>query len=366
MGASVFLGYQSALEYLCRERYFEASPLGSLGFHLGDCPVAPPARTSRVRSLGGSCPSDDDIRSLLDGPLRGLSTPVHVLVSNPVARSRSRLKVPHAWCIPPIGGSFVKLADGLYASSPELCLVQLARLLTPVELARLAFELCGTYALSPCPDDGFRACSPATATEHVLAFAHRARAAGVRGASALIAALSHVVDGAASPMETVVTLLLCLPYRDGGYHLPLPVLNQQPRATGGGQSVANGTTHRCDLLWPDAGVTLEYEGEAWHVGTRQATKDAVRNNVMASKRHLVFSVTKEQLYDVAQFDFVARQIAHALRKRLYVDDCPYNWFLRRSDLRSTPLPSSGNPLCDERIARSGAWVRRDSHAKHAR
>ncbi len=366
MGTSVFLGHQSALEYLCRERYFEASPLGSLGFHLGDCPGAPSARTSRVRSLGGSCPSDDDIRSLLDGPLRGLSTPVHVLVSNPVARSRSRLKVPHAWCIPPIGGSFVKLADGLYASSPELCLVQLARLLTPVELARLAFELCGTYALSPCPDDGFRACSPVTATEHVLAFAHRARAAGVRGASALIAALSHVVDGAASPMETVVTLLLCLPYRYGGYHLPLPVLNQQPRATGGGQSVANGATHRCDLLWPDAGVTLEYEGEVWHAGARQATKDAARNNVMASKRHLVFSVTKEQLYDVAQFDFVARQIAHALRKRLYADDCPYNWFLRRSDLRSTLLPSPGNPLCDERIARSGAWVRKDSHAKHAR
>ena len=167
-------------------------------------------------------------------------------------------------------------------------------------------------------------------------------------------------------METVVTLLLCLPYRDGGYHLPLPVLNQQPRATGGGQSVANSTSHHCDLLWPDAGVTLEYEGEAWHAGTRQATKDAVRNNVMASKRHLVFSVTKEQLYDVAQFDFVARQIAHALRKRLYVDDFPYNWFLRRSDLRSTLLPSPGNPLCDERIARSGAWVRKNSHAKHTR
>lgn len=98
MGTSVFLGHQSALEYLCRERYFEASPLGNLGFHLGDCPVAPSARTSRVRSLGGSCPSDDDIRSLLDGPLRGLSTPVHVLVPtrSPAAEAASRFPMPGA------------------------------------------------------------------------------------------------------------------------------------------------------------------------------------------------------------------------------------------------------------------------------
>lgn len=354
MGASVFLGYQSALEYLCRERYFEASPLG--GFHLGSRPVTPAVRTARVRALGGSCPGDDDIRSLLDGPLRGLSTPVHVLVPNSSVYSRSKIKIPHVWSNAPINGSFVKITTDLSTCSAELCLVQFARLFSPIELARLSYELCGTYALAPDRNDGFRSCEPSTQVELARSFARRAKAAGIRGATALLAALDHVVDGAASPMESAITLLLCLPYRYGGYHLPLPALNQTPRNTGGKKSIADAVTHRCDLLWPDAGVSFEYESDDWHKGILSAVKDTTRNNTMAAKRHLVFAATKELLYDEHKFGLIARQIACALGKRLHMDDCRYNWRMRRFLLRQKLLPGKNNPHCDERAGRNGAWV----------
>ena len=273
---NVILGYQSALEYLCRKRYFGASFVANR-FHLEDDADVPRERTCRIRSLRSVCPSDNHVGLLLDSRLRGISAPLHVLVPNASDCSRSRLKIAHVWSSPPLRGSFAKIAPGLLTCSAELCLVQFARLFPPVELARLACELCGAYALAPERENGFCTCAPATSIEFVRAFARRARENGTRGAEALLTALDFAVDGAASPMESAIALLLCLPYRYGGYHLPLPTLNERPVKTGGRRSIADATTHRCDLLWPDANVALEYEATTGTKdrkvpsGTRHAT-----------------------------------------------------------------------------------------------
>lgn len=229
MGTSVFLGYQSSLEFLCRERYFEASPLGSSDFFLGQPPDPPGRRTARVSALPTSVPTSDQIDGLLDGPLRGMSQPLHFLVANRSACHVTSRKVAHFWSTTPIRGSFVQIDENVFACSPELTFVQIARVLDTVELARLALELCGTYALAPHPDDPFRKHRPATSVEHLRAFADRARIAGIRGTARAQAALSLARNGSASPTETVVALLLCCPYRFGGYGLPFPELNRPPR-----------------------------------------------------------------------------------------------------------------------------------------
>lgn len=356
MGTPIFLGYQSSLEFLCRERYFEASPLGSSDFFLGQPPDPPGRRTARVSALPTSVPTSNQIDGLLDGPLRGMSQPLHFLVANRSACHATNRKIAHFWSTTPIRGSFVQIDEDVFVCSPELTFVQIARVLDTVELARLALELCGTYALAPHPDDPFRKHRPATSVEHLRAFADRARIAGIRGTARAQAALSLARNGSASPTETVVALLLCCPYRFGGYGLPFPELNRPPGRERGPQSLVDENPHRCDLLWRDHGVALEYDGAAWHPDGSDGppSKDVARDNSLAGKRMHVFKVSKGQLYNVEEFDRIVCRLTTVLGKRIRTEQCDYNWALRRLDLRDKLLPSPGNRSCDERAGRTGA------------
>lgn len=348
----VYLGYQSALEYLCRERYFEGSaPFG--WEYYGDTLADPPSgRTDRVRALAQGCPSDDCLAGHLDDDLRGLSTPLHLLVPRRQDCRRSTLKLAHLWTAPVLRGSFSRVRAGLYVSTPEFCVLQMARLLTPVELVRLVDELCGTYVLAPCPEDPYRNAPPCTSVAYLRDFFARAKAAGVRGAQDALDALRFAADGSASPMETVLSLLLCLPCRQGGYGAPLASFNQRPQDAPGSDLALRGR-HRCDLLWREAGVALEYEGEKTHAGSIQTARDSQRDNALATRGQALIKVTKAQVYDVDAFDVVARQVLGLLKRPVRADRRADGWELRRARLRDALLPGRLHGACQERVGRQG-------------
>lgn len=349
----LYLGYQSALEYLCRERYFEGAVPFGWEYYGDKAAPSPSERTDRVRVLARGCPSDACIRSRLDGALRGLATPVHLLVSRRQDCLRSGLKVAHLWSAPALWGSFARVDDGLYVSSPEFCVLQMARLLTTVELVRLIDELCGTYVLAPCPEDPYRNAFSLTSVVYLRDYLTRAKAAGVRGAQEAARALRFAADGAASPMETILSLLLCLPCRSGGYGVPLATFNQRPRDVPGADPAMRGC-HRCDLLWRREGVALEYEGEKTHAGAMQTTRDSQRDNALAMRGQALIKVTKAQVYDVDAFDVVARQVLGLLGRRLRPDHHPKDWQLRRANLRDALLPARRGGACHERVGRRGS------------
>ena len=345
------LGYQSALDYLCRERYFSGTSLYGRGYHADKVALPPSERTARISALPRKCPSDDDVAGLLDGCLRGMAGPVHFIVSQRDGCWDSALKVCHVWGSPIVSGMLGKADGNLLTSSAEFCLLQLACELGAVELARLITELCGTYALAPSPQDEYRNCPPATSLHHVSQFGRRMQRAGMRGARNLLRAVRFSADGAASPMETAVFLLLRLPLCLGGYGVEAPQLNARPRVGAAGGSGVRRRPHRCDLLWAEQGVALEYEGERWHTGPARITDDSLRDNALSAQGCRVIRVTKEQLYRADAFDDVARQICTLLGRRLRIPSS-YNWFERRAHLRHMLLPTRGNRLCNERAGRS--------------
>lgn len=353
---TVALGFQSALEHLTLSRYRSAGAFRGCAELFGIEPEDPARRTVELDHVPHAVPGERRVAELLGtgGALQGLSRPLHLLVGTRGACGLLPSRTAHLWSTPVPRGSFAQVAPGVLAPSPELCFIQAARTLTRVELVRLACELCGYYALAPHPGEEFAACPPATSVAYLQSFAQAARAVGMRGATDALWALNYALDGSASPMETVCIMLLCLPYRLGGYGLPLPVLNQALSLPVNRKQLTARDNHRCDLYWPAFGVVLEYEGKKGHTAIASVDRDSRRDNALAGNRALVIKVTQQQLYDVDAFDLVARQLMGIMHRRLRTNACDYDWNDRRGDLRMQLLPGNNNPRCNERVGRGNS------------
>jgi len=103
------------------------------------------------------------------------------------------------------------------------------------------------------------------------------------------------------------------------------------------QEVSQGH-YACDLLWPDAKLALEYDGEQSHVGLDRIAHDSERRNDLHHLDITVLSITKRQLGSTESFDRAARQIAKRLGTRLRLDECRYDWHARHTALRDKLLP----------------------------
>ena len=111
--------------------------------------------------------------------------------------------------------ALVRVAPHVLMASPELCFAQMAEVFSPGELAMAACELSGRYAVDPQTGRVVPR-APLTTRSRLEAFA--TQMAGEE--SAAVRAARQAVDGAASPMQAKLALMLSLPPEMGGYGLP--------------------------------------------------------------------------------------------------------------------------------------------------
>jgi hypothetical protein len=216
--------------------------------------------------------------------------------------------------------AFSPAGEGSFVASPEFCFLQMASVLDFSSTVMLGMELCGFYSIDPTDEDGFAKRGVAlTSVEHIRAFL--AENKGLRGHRAAETALSYVSDGAASPMETAIYLLLCLPYKRGGYGLARPMLNYPIKLGAQALQLSGGLPRWGDLCWPDDRLDLEYLGVASHEGTGKMLSDRRRTLAIEEAGYEVIEITKEQVLDLEAFDIVARRIAAKLGKRLKPSVC---------------------------------------------
>ncbi len=121
-------------------------------------------------------------------------------------------------------------------------------------------------------------------------------------------AAQYVLDGAASPMEAKLALLLTLPRMYGGYGLPAPVLNEPLEV--------NGKPLRCDALWPLSEVALEYDSDTFHTGGDRIAHDSRRRNALAFSDLTTITVTTEQIQSRKEMDYLAAGLARLLNARI--------------------------------------------------
>ena len=231
--------------------------------------------------------------------------------------------------------SFYRLDDCVYVASPELCLMQLASKLTEPQVVKLALEMCGSYAIDPLAaiDEGFydvRAeeedgasgiCKrpPLTSAAKLNAYAKRLLTPGGRAPSAHY--LRYVVDDSASPRETALYMLLCMPVRFGGYGLAKPELNKRIELTLKERLDVGAHHYDCDLFWTGKKrVAVEYDSKLHHSAAEKQELDAIRRNMLQYKNVKVVVATRKQVNKPTQFDKLARQIGKDIGKRFRIPE----------------------------------------------
>lgn len=123
-----------------------------------------------------------------------------------------------------------------------------------------------------------------------------------------------MLEGSASPMETVLALMLTLPVDFGGYGLEKPLLNQAIDVRHLKGTLSDRDEVVPDFLWPAQGVALEYDSDEFHVrrGKGQLRRDATRANILTAMGYRVFRVTPQMVRSLPGLSLLARQIARAL------------------------------------------------------
>ena len=304
------------------------SHISALEFWRSLPPKAARPPYARVKAIPASHTKFD--LGLIDTLPTACSHPVHILVPDKQSRIQTQKIVSHVLQGPLPAKSLVRLSDSVYASSPELCFVQLAGSVCLVKLIRLGFELCGSYALSRVDGRGFEVRSPLTDVSSLEEYLSAAK--GMYGISKAKQAHRYVVAGSASPMETIVVLLLCLPLSLGGYGFPVPVLNYRINVGKSASRLAEKSYYACDVCWPEAMVAVEYDSTMWHTGASRITHDSKRRNALISMGIEVMTLTAGQVFEYFAFDWFAHQLAKRMGYRLRVG--PHDCDVRRKNLRA--------------------------------
>lgn len=246
----------------------------------------------------------------------GCALPVHALVGDAAARTETKSVVSHTWASVP-DKSFINAGNGFLVSTPEFCFLQMAALLPLAQLVQLGMELCGTYALV---EDGPAATrdAPLTTVTRLRTFVDAAH--GMSGRAKALRAVRYVENGSASPMESILAMMLYLPYKLGGYGLERPVLNHQVDVPHSMRSLADRSYCRCDLCWPSRKLAVEYDSRLRHEDLAKQESDARRRSTLIALGFTVVTVFPPQVMDGGAFNRLARQLAKLTGKRLRYED----------------------------------------------
>jgi len=213
-------------------------------------------------------------------------------------------------------GSFIRGDKELVVSSPELCFLQMASELNFVDLIKLGYEFCGNYRLDKLsePEQGFRKDIPLTSVAALKFYLNKA--AGLKGRKNASKALRYIADGAASPMEPVLAMMLTLPYRLGGYGFEMPRLNYPIEIGPKTQLSRSKITYYGDLYWPGARVDIEYDSDAFHSTPDRIAADSIRRTTLNSTGVTVITVSRKQIISNSRMREVAKVLSKKLGKRL--------------------------------------------------
>lgn len=238
---------------------------------------------------------------------------VSILVSSQSSRSKSTKTITHVCANNAVATIALAKPRGIFIPNLGFLFVQLAQCAPFLTLIEIGYELCGSYTLLP-DESTFVQCEPATNHNHLAKEIRAFR--GMRGREIATRALRFIADNSASPMETKLTMFLCLKRTMGGYGLPFPKLNFPIEPTSAARKAAHKQRYVLDLYWPKRKIDVEYDSDSYHASSEGIASDAQRRNALQLMDVTVITVTRGQLYNAASFDRTARIIAASIGVRL--------------------------------------------------
>lgn len=263
---------------------------------------------------------------------------VSILVSSQSSRSKSTKTVTHVCTNNAVATIALAKSHGIFIPNLGFLFVQLAQCAPFLTLMEIGYELCGSYTILP-DESTFVQCEPATNHNHLAKEIRALR--GMRGREIATRALQFVADNSASPMETKLTMFLCLKRTMGGYGLPFPKLNFPIEPTSAARKAAHKQRYVLDLYWPKRKIDVEYDSDSYHASSEGIASDAQRRNALQLMGVTVITVTRGQLYNAASFDRTARTIATSIGARL--PKTSQRWISQNQMLRYVLLKNETKP-----------------------
>ena len=229
-----------------------------------------------------------------------------------------------------------RFSGRLLVATPELCLVQMASVLPTWELIELAFELCGSYALSPASPRGYIPRTPLSTPEKLRDFA--GSATGIRGAKLARTAAKWVVAGARSPEEARICMLAHLPRSLGGMGTKGPRLGARIPAPDAATRIIGSRVFTPDLYWPDANIVLDYAGRSMPSPEAQSSYNRQLSNAYRMASIEVVPISRTDLADypgiAKRFELINRRCGTRLKpanaKQQARQQALLSWMLKKA------------------------------------
>lgn len=237
-------------------------------------------------------------------------SPVDILVPADRKRHRTSHLLPHQWKAPLPPGSLLQLTENVVVSSPEFCYLQMASVLSRLDLLLLGYSICGTYHPA-CIQKGFVHRCALTDVGRIRRYLDNVLP-GTFGVKKARSSLKYLVDNSNSPMETSCVLELVLPGMLGGYGLCLPKMNQRIDLSPAGRLMYGHTYCKADVIWNQGRFVLEYLGPDYHVNVE---RDLTRTTVLEGEGYKVREVAFEQVRNGHCMSEIARSVNCSLGRR---------------------------------------------------
>lgn len=245
----------------------------------------------------------------------GLSRPVDLLATPGSGRVRTTGARSHQLSRPLPADAAIVLAPGVLCASPEELAVEMAPLLTELELEVLLAELMGLYAIDPSAEDGMRQLrAPLTDPARVRAYLD---SLGPRPGARLVEhALGNAPVLSGSPRETKLALRFSLRPLRGGYNLAVLSMNDSIEVRRLRDGMGTGVRRPDLLIGPPDGVprpgaapfvAVEYHGRR-HDDPARLAQDAARSNELKARGVGEYVVRREHYRDLGYMDGLAEAI----------------------------------------------------------
>lgn len=285
-------------------------------------------------------PAPDDAAIFHSLPVRTSHLPLHCVV--PESRNRRGVKEGH--CHVHHGDmNTIRLRQNtgeslLCVVPPEVLFIQMAAKLSLVALVKLGYELCGSYSLPMSQPQytgtprGFNRRRPITSVAKLEASVElAARSRSVKNARS---AMRYIVDGAATPQEAELCMLMVLPRRLGGYGLERPRISHSGNSRRLSPFLPGNSS--CDFLWSEAGVAVEYRDKRMDDEEEGKKSSKKRKSPLDEMGVAVISLTSKQVMHVCELDGIADSVARK-HGRYLRRDLRYDYASRQADLREQVL-----------------------------
>ncbi len=255
--------------------------------------------------------------SLSHQAICAIDSPLHVLVNGPAKRRATGEMVCHSRSSALPAGSLVELAPDAFVVSPEMCFLEMATVLPFAILIEFGCLLCGTYRSAPrgtLPAVPIYDLQPLCTKRKLEGFLKRATCEN--GVAIARKALPYICEGSASPYETKLFLMLCLPRHYGGYGFAPAQLNHRISFNEREQMLYRRSFVVLDLFWSQHGFAIEYDGALHHSREADVVRDRQKDSELRCRGITVIRVDKYQLSSLDSMYVVAKKVAKLTGMRL--------------------------------------------------